>query len=190
MSDNPSITIRSAQLQDAGRLLEIYGHYVSRTAVTFEYDIPTAEEFLARMKRTMGSYPFLVILRDGRIEGYSYAGPFYGRAAYGWCCETSVYLDPRARGQGLGRLLYGALESRLKEMGIVSMYACIAVPEVPDEYLTGDSAAFHRHLGFTQAGYFRECGYKFGRWYSMVWMEKTIGKRLSPQPPVRACHSN
>ena len=33
-------------------------------------------------------------------------------------------------------------------------------------------------------GEFRQCGFKFGRWYNMVWMEKLIGEHLADQPPV------
>lgn len=68
-------------------------------------------------------------------------------------------------------------------MGIKNLYACIGYPEKEDEYLTRDSFNFHKHLGFKQIGYFRHCGYKFGRPYSMVWLEKVIARaELSPAP--------
>lgn len=175
------INIRDARPGDAQRLLEIYGFYVKSTAVTFEYDTPPLEEFTGRMERTMERYPYLVIEQDGRIAGYAYAGPFHSRAAYGWCCETTVYLDHGERRRGLGRALYGALEDALGKMGILNLYACIAWPEREDEYLTRDSAAFHARLGYKTVGEFRECGYKFGRWYGMIWMEKRIGEH-GPSP--------
>lgn len=34
-------------------------------------------------------------------------------------------------------------------------------------------------------GKFHSCGYKFDRWYDMVWMEKMIGEHKSPQESVR-----
>ena len=74
-------------------------------------------------------------------------------------------LDPDLRRLGLGRMLYEALEAKLKEMGIPNLYACIGYPETEDEYLNKNSARFHARLGFTKAGEFRQCGYKFGRWY-------------------------
>ena len=61
-------------------------------------------------------------------------------------------------------------------MGIQNMGACIGVPEVEDEYLTCDSVHFHEHLGFRMVGEFYKCGFKFGRWYNMAWMEKHIGE--------------
>ena len=168
--------IRKAVPEDAERLLEIYGYYVRNTAVTFEYEVPSPEEFRLRMERTMKRYPYLVIERDGRTAGYAYAGTFKDRDAYGWSCETTIYLDHREVKEGLGRMLYEALEKELKEMGILNLYACIGVPEKDDEYLTSNSAGFHAHLGFTKAGEFHRCGYKFGRWYNMIWMEKIIGE--------------
>ena len=60
-------------------------------------------------------------------------------------------------------------------MGIRNLYACIGDPVEEDEYLTRSSEQFHRHLGYTKVGEFHLCGYKFGRWYNMIWMEKLIG---------------
>lgn len=85
---------------------------------------------------------------------------------------------------GLGRQLYKALEQRLAQMGVLNLYACIGWPEAEDEYLTRNSAQFHEHLGFTLAGTFRRCGYKFGRWYDMVWMEKLLAPHRPQQPPI------
>ena len=168
--------IRSARIEDAGRLLEIYSYYVTDTAISFEYDVPTLEEFENRIRRTLKKYPYLVVEEDGVVQGYAYAGAFVGRAAYDHCCELTIYLDRNAKGHGYGRALYEALEQALKEMGILNLYACIGDPEVEDEYLTRNSEQFHQHLGFTKVGTFYKSGHKFGRWYNMIWMEKIIGE--------------
>lgn len=178
------IEIRDAVLEDVPCLLEIYDHYVKHTAITFEYETPSVEAFRERMRRTMQRYPYLVILQDGVIQGYAYAGPFVDRAAYDWGCELTIYLVPNVRKCGLGRRLYTALASALKAMGILNLYACIAYPEKDDEYLTHNSVQFHRHLGFAIVGDFKQCGCKFGRWYHMVWMEKDVGEHRENQPPV------
>ena len=178
------VMVRSATAEDAGRILEIYDYYVRNTAITFEYETPSLDEFRGRMENTMEAYPYLVALADGRIEGYAYAGPFVGRAAYGWSCETTIYLDRGARKCGMGRTLYEALEKALRDMGILNLYACIGYPERDDEYLTANSAGFHAHLGFVKVGEFHKCGYKFDRWYNMIWMEKTIGEHKAGQPPM------
>lgn len=56
--------------------------------------------------------------------------------------------------------------------------------EEPDPYLTRDSIRFHEALGYRMAGKFHQCGYKFGRWYHMVWMEKQIGSHDGAPLPI------
>ena len=168
------ITIETASPKDAPRLLEIYAPYVENTAITFEYDVPTLEDFTTRIQNTLKKYPYLVLKDEGKIMGYAYASVFKDRAAYDHCCELSVYLDVNAHRRGYGKMLYAALEKKLREMGMENFYACIAYPIVEDEYLTKNSADFHEHLGFTTVGRFHRCGYKFGRHYDMIWMEKLL----------------
>ena len=170
------ITFRRATIDDAEKLLKIYGPYVKNTAISFEYEVPTIEEFQNRIEKTLQKYPYLVAERNGEILGYAYAGAFYGRAAYDWSVETTIYLAPDARKKGVGRKLYEELEAKLKEMGILNLYACVAYPEIDDEYLDKNSVLFHEHMGYKEVGKFFKCGYKFGRWYSMIWMEKIIGE--------------
>lgn len=178
------ITVRNATLTDAPRLLEIYDYYVKNTAISFEWDTPSLEEFEDRMRKIMRRYPYLVILRNGQIEGYAYAGAFVGRAAYDWACEMTIYLDHNVHKCGMGRILYEALETALREMGVLNLYACIGYPEQEDEYLTANSADFHKHLGYVKVGQFYKCGYKFDRWYHMIWMEKIIGNHQDKKAPV------
>ena len=167
--------IRDAELKDAGRILEIYSYYVRKTAISFEYEVPSDEAFRLRMANIMTDYPYLVIEDEGEIKGYAYAGRFHERAAYSRCAELSIYVERNARGKGCGRQLYEALERRLLEMGVLNLYACIADPILEDEYLTCDSEKFHARLGYVKVGEFHRCGYKFGRWYNMIWMEKMFG---------------
>lgn len=178
------IWIRRAETGDVERLLEIYAWYVRHTAVSFEYEAPDVGEFMERMARTTVKYPYLVVGIGERALGYAYAHPFGGRAAYDWSCELTIYLDPRARGRGLGSRLYAALEVGLGRMGMRNLYACVACPEVEDEYLTFASARFHERMGFAEVGRFHRCGRKFDRWYDMIWMEKVIGDYAGDIRPV------
>ena len=173
--------IRSATTADAVRLLEIYSWYVENTAISFEYTTPALYEFEERIVNTLKRYPYLVAEDNDKIQGYAYAGPFNGRAAYSHCCELSIYVDRNARGQGYGRKLYEALEAELKGRGVLNLYACIGDPIAEDEYLTRNSERFHRHMGFTKIGTFHCCGRKFNRWYNMIYMEKIIGEHQQTQ---------
>ncbi len=171
--------IRPATPKDATQIQNIYAYYVTNTAITFEYEIPSVEEMEARITHTLEKYPYFVVEEDGVIKGYAYASAFHERAAYSHCAELSIYLDKDEKGKGYGKALYGALEKALGEMSILNLYACIGDPITEDEYLTKDSEHFHAHLGFSKIGEFHKCGFKFHRWYNMIWMEKFIGKHIS-----------
>lgn len=167
--------IRPATPSDAEALQRIYAPYVEHTAVSFELVPPTVEEFRARIINIGARYPYLVAEDEqGCIVGYAYASAFHPRAALSHCAETSIYLAPEARGRGIGRQLYAALTERLLAMGITNLYASIAWIDAPDEYLTHQSADFHHHLGYTKVAHFHRCGYKFQRYYDLIWMEKIL----------------
>ena len=172
------VRVRLARIEDAAALAAIYEPYVRETAITFEYIPPTADEFAERMRKTMEFYPYLVAELDGRLVGYAYAGTFKGRPAYDWAVETSIYVAQGHAGGGIGRALHDA-------QGVLNMYACIAVPDgEDDETLTRNSQHFHEHMGYRLVGEFYQCGFKGGRWYDMVWMEKMLGQHCADQPPV------
>ena len=179
------IEIRYAKLEDATRLVEIYRYYVEKTAITFEYKVPSIEEFQQRMIHVMEKYPYLVAKVDDQIVGYAYASTFNVRMAYDWCAETSIYVDHMLRKCGVGKRLYQALEKALKAQNITNLNACIASPIENDEYLDTNSIDYHHYLGYQMVGEFHQCGYKFKRWYNMVWMEKMIGEHKSLQPEVK-----
>jgi len=179
------IKVRPATVEDGERLLNIYSHYVEDTAVSFEYDVPSLEEFTGRIKNISAKYPYIVAERDGQIVGYAYAGSFKGRAAYDWSVETTIYLDNNVKRGGIGRHLYAILECMLHNMGICNMNACIAVPAGEDEHLTMDSVYFHERMGFDLVGTFHKSGFKYNTWYDMCWMEKMIGEHTFCNPPIR-----
>ena len=176
--------IRAATVQDAQSLLEIYGYYVSNTAITYEYEVPSVADFQRRIEQTLTQYPYLVWEENGHILGYAYAGRFHPRKSFDWAAEASVYVHKDARGRGIGPKLYEALEECLRLQGYVNLNVSIAYPETEDEYLTRNSVQFHSHMGYEQCAHFHNCAYKFGRWYDLVWMEKYLCDIPEyPQPP-------
>ncbi len=168
--------LRPATEADAAALLAIYSPYVSGTAVTFEYDVPSLTEFSRRILSTLESYPYVVAESrpGGELLGYAYAGRFKERAAYQYACETSIYVRADARGRGVGAALLRELERRLVEQGVRSICACITYAQVRDPYLTNASMMFHERMGYRLVAHFHRSGFKFGRWYDMIWMEKLV----------------
>ena len=177
-----TLQIRDAQAEDVPALLSIYAPYVENTAITFEYDVPSVEEFAGRLETVRRRYPYLAAWRDGKLIGYAYASAFKGRRAYDWAVETSIYIERNSRGTGAGRALYAELERRLRLQNVTNVNACITSPRGEDPYLTDESITFHAHLGYEKVGVFHCCGYKFGRWYDMMWMEKMIAEHGTPHP--------
>nr|WP_314757598.1 GNAT family N-acetyltransferase [uncultured Lachnoanaerobaculum sp.] len=170
------ISIRFAKPEDAKELLKIYAYYVTDTAISFETEVPSEEEFKLRIEEVLKSYPYIVACKDDEILGYAYLHSFVGRKAYELSAETTIYLNPDKKKMGIGKKLYSVLEDIAKAQNITNLYSCIGYVDKEDEYLNNNSVQFHEHIGFRMVGKFENCGHKFGRWYHMVWMEKIIGK--------------
>lgn len=179
------VVIRPVQKADAEALRQIYAYYVEKTAITFEYKVPTLAEFTERIEKTTAMYPYLVAVKADVVVGFAYAASFNHREAYKWAVEVTVYLDHASRGGGIGKKLYQALEKALERQGIQNINACISVPATEEqEHVDYASMHFHEHLGYRLVGRFHRCGYKFDTWYDMVWMEKFIGTHPVPAPPL------
>ena len=175
------MAIRQATVQDIPRILEIYGPYVETTAASFEYTVPTLEAFTERFLGITAQFPWLVWEEDGRVLGYAYGSLPFERAAYQWSAEASIYLCPEAKRKGIGKKLYAALEDILRRQGYKKVYALITTANEP-------SVAFHQAVGYRHTAAMPDCGYKFGKWYGVVWMEKELNAwDTPPRQPVSAC---
>ena len=166
--------IRFAKEADIPKILDIYGPYILNTAISLEYTVPTLEEFTQRFRDITAQFPWMVWEEDGRILCYAYASLPFSRAAYRWVAASSIYLAPSAQSRGIGRKLYAALEALLTEQGYRKTYALI----------TSDnpgSLKFHEKLGFHMIAEFRDCGIKFSKLYSVVWMEKALNSGELPK---------
>lgn len=169
------LRVRMATPDDAENLLDIYAPYILETGVTFEYAVPGAEEFRFRIWSVLEKYPYLVACDGDRIVGYAYAKALGERAAFSHSAETAIYLARNERGKGVGSLLYGELERILKMQNVTNVYAAVSYRESEDETISHASPLFHLARGYRKAAHFQKCGYKFGRWYDIVWYEKYIG---------------
>ena len=159
--------IRPATEKDVPEILEIYAPYVENTTVSFEYDVPCRRSFLQRFYDITAQYPWLVWEEAGKILGYAYASAPYTRAAYAWCAEPSIYLNSQARGRGIGTKLYTALEEILKLQGHHVLYALVTEENT-------ESISFHEKFSYKKQAFFPDCGWKFGRWLGVFWMEKRL----------------
>ena len=169
-----SVHLRLASPQDAPEILSVYAPYVSETVISFEYEVPSLDDFTSRIRDIASDYPYLVCVCENQVIGYAYAHRHMERAAYQWNAELSIYLRPSFLHRGIGRTLYLALMEILKLQNVRTVYGCVTVPNEPSEGL-------HESLGFRRLGVYRQTGYKCGRWHDVAWFEKQINS-CSPEP--------
>ena len=170
--------IRIATQADVPAILEIYAPYILTTTYTFEYDVPTQEEFLARFRSVTEQFPWLVWEEEGRILGYAYGSAPFERAAYRWLAEDSVYLRPEARGRGIVAKLLQGLEDILRYQGYGRIYAIITSEN-------RHSLEFHRKQGYSFLAEFPDCAIKFRKRLGIVWMDKALSSvELSSKFPM------
>ncbi len=165
--------LRDAEPRDVPALLAIYRPFVTDTTVSFELEPPTEAEFEQRIASAQSQWAFRVAEREGEVAGYAYATAFRSRAAYRWTVETSAYVHPAHRKQGVARSLYLSLFEALVAKGYCTAYAGITLPN-------DTSVAFHRSLGFTPVGIFHRAGWKFGAWRDVSWWERTLQDGEAP----------
>jgi L-amino acid N-acyltransferase YncA len=170
--------IRDAGPGDAAACAAVYAPYVHDTTITFEVDVPSADEMARRIAAAQRAHAWLVLEEDGRVRGYAYAGPFKERPAYRWACEVSVYLEPARRRRGDGRALYLALFDRLRARGDLRAAAGMTLPNEASEGL-------HRSLGFTPVGTYRRIGWKHGAWRDVAWVQLDLGDDQDPPAEPR-----
>lgn len=175
---NTHDALRPAIITDAAALLEIYKPYILHTAITFEYTIPTLEEYTLRIEKILNRYPFYVCEDGGKVVGYAYAHQFRERAAYDWDIETSIYVNETHQQKGIATQLYNVVLEECKAMGFHNAFAGITLPNEK-------SVNFHTKLGFTQIGVFQNAGFKQGQWYGVLFMEKNLIPCDREPKPVR-----
>jgi len=173
----PPLILRPSITSDVAVITRIYGHAVVHGTGTFELDPPEQAEMARRRDDVLAKgLPWLVAERSSEVLGYAYANPFRPRRAYRFCLEDSIYLDPAARGQGIGRLLLAELLSQCEARGARQMLAVIG------DAANAGSIAVHRACGFEPAGLFKAAGWKFERWLDVVLMQRRLGDGSTTAP--------
>jgi len=148
-------------------MLAIYGPVVAQTAISFEEEVPSLEEFAARVRKYLAGHVCLVAESSGRVVGYGYGSTHRERAAYRWSAETTLYVSPEFHRQGVGRQLHSELLPRLASAGFCNAFAGVALPNP-------SSVGLHLAVGFSPIGTFPRVGYKFDRWQDVAWFHRVL----------------
>lgn len=170
-------TIRFIEPSDAQAALDIYEFYVNNTAITFETEAPSLENFKERIIDVSNNYPWLVAVNEGKIVAYAFAKMHRPTGAYLWSPEVTIYVANYFQGKGIGRRLYETLFAILKLQGFYTVFAGIVLPN-------SQSIGLHKALGFIEIGIFKNIGFKLGKWNSSQWMQLSLDQaNLYPLPP-------
>lgn len=170
MTDH-SINVRPATLDDLPHLTEIQNHYIEKTHITFDVCAFTPEQRIGWFNEHSDGRRYRILVaedKDFRLMGYAATGRFRPKQAYDTTVEISVACSPNMVGQGVGTRLYTELFALLSKEDVHRIVAAIAQPNPA-------SNALHERLGFHTVGAFTEVGRKFGRYWDVRWMEKSLG---------------
>ena len=162
------VKIEEASADDLPAIAAILNHSILKTTAAW-YDEPCTDEWMAawfELRRAKG-WPVLVARREGQVVGYATYGEFRSRTGYRDTMEHSVYVDETFHRGGIGRMLLVELVERARGNGVHVLVGGIA-----DE--NAASIALHQALGFVEVARMPEVGQKFGRWLTVVFMQKSL----------------
>jgi L-amino acid N-acyltransferase YncA len=149
-------------VRDGAACAAIYAPYITDSAISFEEEVPSVEEFTQRMRTTTKTHPWLVFEDEGDVVGYAYGTVHRTRSAYRFTTEVTVYVAQSHHRAGIGRRLYEALFDRLRAQNFNLAVAGITLPN-------DASVGLHEALGFVPIGVYPRIGWKFGQWWDVGW---------------------
>lgn len=171
MKAGPGRMVRPATLADLPSLTEIHNHYIRTTHITFDAEPFTPDQRVGWFHDHSDGrrYRLLVAEAEGTtgILGYAASGRFRSKQAYETTVEVSVACHPDAMGMGIGSELYRALFALLTGQDVHRVVAGIAQPN-------SASNALHQKFGFRAIGTFSQVGRKFGKYWDVLWMERSL----------------
>ena len=160
------LTIRPAQAGDLARVAEIYNAGIVERVATFETSPRTIEDIRSWVD---DGQPFIVVIDSyEQVIGWARAGAYSDRCVYEGVGEHAVYVDPNARGRGLGRTLLTELCAESERHGLYKLTSRVFTDNEP-------SRAAHRAAGFEEVGIQRRHGKLDGQWKDCVLVERLLG---------------
>jgi L-amino acid N-acyltransferase YncA len=160
------MAIRAATASDLAAVAEIYNAGIAERQATFETRPRSPREVAAWLD---DGRPFLVAVdADRAVVGFARVSPYSVRRAYAGVGEHAVYVDPAARGHGVGKRLLDALADAAEADGYYKLTSRVFTTNAA-------SLAVHRAAGFTEVGVQRRHGRLDGLWKDTVLVERLLG---------------
>lgn len=173
---------RPAKRDDLGDLREIYNHYVTNSAVTFDEKPSTLTYWREKfdLLEKLGLPIIVAVSPNDSVLGYALVQPLSAKTAYRYSVENSIYLGPGATGKGLGLPLLETLIAACREAGLREVIAVIS------DSGADASIKLHKNAGFKEVGRMGAVGYKFGRPLGTVTMQLSLKQKRAGRGRFRA----
>ncbi|MGO8919621.1 MAG: N-acetyltransferase family protein [Stellaceae bacterium] len=173
----PLFRTRDANRSDIAAIAAIYGFHVAHGAGTFEEVAPSAEEMRRRFDNVKArGLPWRVAEAEGAIVGYCYASPYHDRSAYRFTVQSSIYVDKRWHGRGVGIALLQDVIQACQVQGYRQIMAAIG------DSRNAGALRLHASAGYRTIGHALRVGVKFGRWVDVVYVQRALCDPSVPPP--------
>jgi L-amino acid N-acyltransferase YncA len=135
---------RDALIDDLKRIVEIYNSTIPSRMVTADTELVTTESKVSWFnEHHPNRRPLWVIEEENKIIGWVSFQSFYGRPAYDFTAEISIYLDSSVRGKGLGKKVLSYAIDHCHEFKIKTLLGFIFAHNEP-------SLKLFKSFGFEQ----------------------------------------
>lgn len=147
--------------------MKLFNYYAQNSYAAYpEGDVPN-QLFLKFLEIGRAYTSFVIKSDDGVVIGFFLLHPYNPFEVFKETAEVSYFIKPEFVGKGIGTSALIKLQDEAKKLGIKHLLADISSEN-------NESIEFHKKNGFNQCGTFHSIGKKFGKIFSVVWMEKEI----------------
>lgn len=121
------LAFRDADINDLGRIVEIYNSTISSRMVTADTEPITVESRVEWFKKHSPQKRPLWMIENQHHEvvGWVSFQSFYGRPAYDATAELSIYLDANYRGCGIGKQALLHCINKCTDLGVKTLLGFI-----------------------------------------------------------------
>jgi L-amino acid N-acyltransferase YncA len=158
-------TIRPARVADAQSIARIYNAGIAGRQATFEIRPRAAQDVLQWLD---DRGPILVAEQEGTITGFARVSAYSDREVYAGVGEYGIYVDPEARGGGLGTALLDALTAAAESAGYHKLTAKLFTSNAA-------SMALAHRCGYHDVGIHRHHAELDGEWRDVLVVERLLG---------------
>jgi L-amino acid N-acyltransferase YncA len=166
--------VRPAGPDDCAAIAAIYTRGIEGRTATFEVRPKSADDIRPWLEDP-DRFPVLVAEEDGAVLGWARVSPYSAVPAYRGVGELQIYVDPEARGRGVGTDLTEAAFRAAEQAGYWKVLGKLFPENQP-------SRALLSRCGFRDVGLHHRHGRLDGEWRDVLVVERLLGEAASGYP--------